>query len=205
MGPREAVTLTLFSPVELLWAFVGLVLTISGTFLEAFIAGVPLTSWADPTIPLHSLGVTWQVGGVLMVGCLGGKNAGAISQIAYLVLGLTWFQIFTHGGGLAYLFSPTFGYLLGFVPGAWLCGWLAFQFQRKLETLAASCLYGLAVIHLTGISYLIAIHLLDTDRLGMGELGKFIFVYSIADLPGQLALVCAVAVVAFVLRHIMFY
>ncbi|MEB3232445.1 MAG: biotin transporter BioY [Leptolyngbyaceae bacterium] len=195
----------MFSPIEVLWAFIGLVLTIGGTFLEAFITGVPLSFWVSPTVPLHSLGVTCQVGAVLMVGCLGGKNAGAMSQIAYLGLGLTYLQIFAHGGGLSYLGEPTFGYLLGFVPGAWLCGWMAFHFNRTLETLAVSCLYGLFAIHLTGISYLTVIHWLDSDRPGWGELGQLIFTYSIADLPGQLALVCAVTVITFVLRNIMFY
>lgn len=195
----------MFSPIELVWAFIGLVLTIGGTFLEAFMAGVSVDLFTGPDVPLQSLGVTCQIAAVLIVGCLGGKNAGAISQIAYLMLGLTWFHVFTHGGGLTYLFRPTFGYLLGFIPGAWLCGWMAFRFSRKLESLATSCLCGLATIHLTGISYLVTIHLMDNSRLTLGQLSQFVFVYSVADLPGQLALVCAVTVIAFVFRHIMFY
>ncbi|MGK7890198.1 MAG: biotin transporter BioY [Leptolyngbyaceae cyanobacterium] len=195
----------MFSPIDILWAFIGLALTIGGTFLEAFITGVPLDFGSNPVFPLHSLGVTCQVGAVLMVGCLGGKNAGAISQIAYLILGLTYLQIFTHGGGVSYLGEPTFGYLLGFVPGAWLCGWMAFHFNRTLETLAISCLYGLVAIHLTGISYLAVIQWLDRDRTGWGKLGQLIVTHSITDLPGQLALVCAVTVITFVLRNIMFY
>lgn len=194
------------SPIELLWAFVGLILTIGGTFLEAFVAGVSFNLMSgDPNIPLYSLGVTCQIAAVLIVGCLGGKNAGAMSQIAYLILGLTWFHIFTHGGGPSYLFRPTFGYLLGFVPGAWVCGWISFQLSRKLEHLATSCLCGLATIHLTGISYLITVHFVDKSNWGWGRLGEMIFTYSIAALPGQLALVCAVTVIAYVFRHIMFY
>ncbi|MEM9214503.1 MAG: biotin transporter BioY [Cyanobacteria bacterium P01_F01_bin.150] len=194
------------SPIELLWAFIGLILTIGGTFLEAFVTGVPVNLMAtEPNFPVHSLGVTCQIAAVLIVGCLGGKNAGAMSQIAYLTLGLTWLHIFTHGGGPNYLFRPTFGYLLGFIPGAWLCGWMAFRLSRKLENLATSCLSGLATIHLTGISYLVTVHFLDKSSLGLGRLGELIFAYSIVDLPGQLALVCAVTVIAYIFRHIMFY
>ena len=36
---------------------------------------------------LYSLGVTSQVAAVLLVGCLGGRNAAAISQVAYLSSG----------------------------------------------------------------------------------------------------------------------
>lgn len=195
----------MFSPIEVLWAFIGLILTIGGTFLEAFITGVPTNLWSEPMIPLHTLGVTCQIGAVLITGCLGGKNAGAMSQIAYLLLGLTYFQIFSQGGGVSYLAQPTLGYLLGFVPGAWLCGWMAFHFSRTLETLAISCLYGLATIHLTGISYLTVTQFLSGDRVGFGQLGTLVLTYSVLDLPGQLALVCAVTVIAFCLRSIMFY
>lgn len=196
----------MFSPVEIIWAFIGLILTIGGTFLEAFIAGISINLMdVEPNFPVHSLGVTCQIAAVLLVGCLGGKNAGAMSQIAYLLLGLTWFHVFTRGGGPSYLFQPTFGYLLGFIPGAWLCGWMAFRLSRKLENLATSCLFGLATIHFTGISYLITVHFFDQDNRILGQLGEFIFTYSIADLPGQLALVCAVTVIAFIFRHIMFY
>ena len=50
-----------------------------------------------------SLGVTYQIGGVMWGGCLGGKNAGALSQIAYLVMGLTLLTVFADGGGIGYV------------------------------------------------------------------------------------------------------
>ena len=107
---------------ELLWAIIGLLLTIGGTFVEV---SVPALSWTlNPVdIQVYPLGVTYQIGAVLFVGCLGGKNAGALSQIAYLALGLVGFQIFAYGGGISYLKEPTFGYLLGFLPGVWICGY----------------------------------------------------------------------------------
>lgn len=194
-----------FSPLELLWAFIGLILTIGGTFIEAFIAGVPL-NWADQSIPLLSLGVNWQIGAVLLVGCLGGRNAATISQIAYILLGLSWLHIFTYGGGIQYVFQPTFGYLLGFIPGAWVCGALAFRLPRRLESLAFSSLCGLLAIHLTGISYLVVSYFLESESTRrLSALFTNLLSYSILPIPGQLALVCAVTVLAFLLRHLMFY
>nr|WP_234488603.1 biotin transporter BioY [Oxynema sp. CENA135] len=186
-------------PLELIWAAIGLLLTIGGTFLEASIAS-PAWNWQQDGIPIHSLGVTYQVGAVLLVGCLGGKNAGALSQIAYLVLGLTWFPIFTEGGGLDYLKQPTFGYLLGFVPGAWICGWLAFKMPPRLESLAFSGICGLLAIHLVGLLYLSAMHLFADQALVRSAIA-----YSLNPLPGQLAVLCAVTVVAFGVRSLMFY
>jgi len=187
---------------EFLWAIIGLLLTINGVFIEVAIP-VP---WGWPIdwnqIDLYSLGTTLQVGAVLLVGCLGGKNAGALSQIAYLVLGLSGVQVFSQGGGLSYVQEPTFGYLLGFLPGAWICGYLAFRKQRRLEILLLSCLCGLLTIHLVGVVYLTGLSFLKLSSLSWGA---SIWQFSILPLPGQLIVVCAVALIAFLFRRLLFY
>jgi biotin transport system substrate-specific component len=190
---------------EILWAIIGLILTIGGTLLEAFVPSPPWSWIQHGTVEAYSLGVTCQVGAVLLVGCLGGKNAAAISQVAYLLLGLTWFNVFTQGGGIDYVLNPRFGYLLGFIPGAWVCGFLAFRFPVKLEYLALSCLAGLLTIHAVGMSYLAIANSLNWAVAGATSLPQSLFTYSLAPLPGQLAVICAVAVVSFALRHVMFY
>jgi len=101
---------------QIMWAFIGLLLTIGGTFLDAYITTSPL-NWNDSGLQTFFLGITYQIGAVLLTGCLGGKNAGAISQIAYLLLGLTWLPVFAQGGGFDYIKQPYFGYVLGFIPG----------------------------------------------------------------------------------------
>jgi biotin transport system substrate-specific component len=187
-----------------MWALIGLILTIGGTLLEAFITSPPW-SWAQHGVQVHSLGVTCQIGAVLLVGCLGGRNAATISQIAYLILGLTWFNVFTQGGGWDYIHRPNFGYLLGFVPGAWVCGWLAFRLPMRLEYLALSCLMGLVAIHLTGISYILLAHTAKWQGFETLSVPETLMTYSLTPLPGQLALVCAVTVLAALLRRLMFY
>ena len=194
----------MFSPTELLWALIGLLLTIGGTFLEASLPSPPW-QWSDSGIPTYSLGVTYQIGAVLLVGCLGGKNAGALSQIAYLVLGLTWLPVFTQGGGISYIKEPSFGYLLGFVPGAWLCGFVAFRTPLKLESLAFSCLCGLLTVHVIGLSYLVLGDWLSWTNTSAVPLWSAVLKYSFYALPGQLAIVCAITVLAFILRHLIFY
>jgi biotin transport system substrate-specific component len=188
---------------ELLWALVGLLLTIGGTFVEAFVTNPPW-AWSEHGVLTVSLGVTYQIGAVLLTGCLGGKSAGALSQIAYVVLGL-YLPVFTQGGGLSYLKEPSFGYLLGFIAGAWVCGFLAFRMPPRLESLAFSCLCGLLTIHLYGIGYLMIFHALNLATLSNLSLWQAIVRYSIEPLPGQMAVTCAVTVLAFALRQLMFY
>lgn len=194
----------MITPADLIWALIGLILTIGGTFLEAFITNPPW-SWAGG-LQSYPLGVSYQVGAVLLVGCLGGPQAAVISQLAYLVLGLTpWFEIFTYGSGFDYVKLPSFGYLLGFVPGAWVCGWLALRLPVRLESLAFSCLCGLVPIHAVGLAYLAIANHANWLSPPMPSLGEAIANYSLYPLPGQLVLVCVVTVIAFVLRHLLFY
>lgn len=191
------------APNQLLWALVGLLLTIAGTFVEASVTD---WNWTEQAISFQPLGMSYQVAAVLLTGCVGGQNAGAIAQIAYLVLGLFWLPIFAQGGGIEYFKEPSFGYLLGFVPGAWLCGWLAFRTKAKLETLALSCVAGLLVIHLCGIVYLVGLaYLGDTEQVMPSTLQQAIAAYSVEPLLGQLIIVCAAAVVGLILRRILFY
>jgi biotin transport system substrate-specific component len=190
---------------QLLWSMIGLLLTIGGTFLEAYSTTLPW-NWSQHGIKTFSLGVSYQIGAVLLVGCLGGKNAGALSQIAYLVMGLTLLPVFADGGGIGYVKLSQFGYLLGFIPGAWICGYLAFKVRPRLETLAFSCVCGLLTIHIFGITYLILAYLLPGKVAGENfSLIQAIVKYSWLALPGQLAIICTVTLVAYVLRQIMFY
>jgi biotin transport system substrate-specific component len=145
-----------------------------------------------------------------LTACTGGKNAAALAQIAYVMLGLLLFQffglpIFTQGGGLGYVREPSFGYLLGFIPAAWACGYLAFQERPKLETLAFSAVCGLGIIHGCGLLYLaIASFGGWLEQISFPAWGE-ILAYSLSPLPGQLIMVCAVSVVARLLRQLLFY
>jgi biotin transport system substrate-specific component len=188
------------SPLDkLLWAIIGLLLTIVGTFVPV---SVPIPAGSTGELQPLSLGGTYQIGAVLLVGCLGGRGAAVLSQVTYILLGLSGLQIFAHGGGVSYFKEPTFGYLLGFIPGAWICGYLAFQKAARLEFLALSCLGGLSVVHSMGLIYL---GLLTLSRSLNQSWWSAVLEYSIQPLPGQLVLVCLVTVISFILRRVLFY
>ncbi|MBW4656108.1 MAG: biotin transporter BioY [Kaiparowitsia implicata GSE-PSE-MK54-09C] len=194
----------MIASTDLMWALVGLILTISGTFLPASVTNPPW-AWAQDGLVTQSLGVSYQVGAVLLIACIGGKNAATMSQVAYLLLGLLWFNIFSQGGGVGYVQRPEFGYLLGFVPAAWVCGALAFRVRLKLEALAFSGLCGLLMIHSVGLLYLAIAHALNWLHTPTPPLWSLIRTYSLGMLPGQMVILCAVTVVAYVMRYLMFY
>ena len=201
----------MFAPFELLWALIGLILTIGSTWLEAFVIGMPLSWWQGEGggVAFYSLGVSFQVGAALFTGCMGGKNAAALSQIAYVMLGIVLFerfgfQVFTQGAGLGYFREPSFGYLLGFIPAGWVCGALAFRAKPTLERLAFAALGGLVVVHLCGLAYLTSGYLFRWIRLDLPLLTA-IMNYSIVPIPGQVMVVCAIALIAYALRRALFY
>lgn len=188
-------------PEIVLWTMVGLILTVGGTFLEASIVSLSWL-WDGSNLTTQSLGVSFQIGAVLLIGCLGGKNAAVCSQLIYLALGLVGLPIFDRGGGWEYVFEPHFGYLIGFVVGAWVCGYLAFQKWASIDRLMLSCSAGLLSIHVVGIIYLVALYYLR-DLTAIDSLGEGIYLYSIAPLLGQLAVVCATVAIAYTMRKLM--
>jgi len=190
-------------PEVILWATIGLLLTIGGTFVQAHTINGPW-DWSKQGIQIQTLEVSYQIGAVLLTGCVGGKNAALLSQLAYVILGLTWLPIFERGGGWDYVTEPGFGYLLGFIVGAWLCGYLAFKTKARLQSLTLSCLVGFGTIHLIGIVYLTVLYYWTGLGDKINSLVEGITIYSIYPLPGQLAILCAVTLVAFVIRKLMF-
>lgn len=76
-------------------------------------------------IPLGALSLTLQFFFTAMAGVLLGPRWGAASQAVYVALGLMGLPVFTLGGGLGYVFQPSFGFLLGLIPAAWVIGRLA--------------------------------------------------------------------------------
>jgi biotin transport system substrate-specific component len=190
-------------PEVMLWTCIGIILTAAGTFIPASSFAAPW-SWWGGGFGVQTLGVSYQVGAVLLTACLGGKNAAMLSQVIYILLGLSGLPIFDRGGGSIYLQQPHFGYLIGFVVGAWLCGWLAFQSLAKFATLIASSMVGLFTIHLVGITYLTIMYFITGLGAEIDSLTQAIAIYSLQPLPGQIAVVCATSLIAFVMRKIMF-
>ncbi len=104
-------------------------------------------------IPLGFTSVTLQFLFAAMAGLLLGPRYGALSQVVYLFLGLAGFPVFTQGGGPGYVLTPTFGFLLGLIPAAWLTGFFAGSHPSS-RRVAISALVGLASLYLVGVPYL---------------------------------------------------
>lgn len=104
-------------------------------------------------IPVGVVPITLLFFATALSGVLLGPRWGAVSQVVYVVLGLVGLPIFTGGGGLGYVLQPSFGFLLGLIPAAWVIGMLTWGRPGPVRV-ALSALAGLAVLYLVGLPYM---------------------------------------------------
>lgn len=110
-------------------------------------------------VPFYPVPMTMQTFVVLVIGTSFGWRLGAATVALYLVEGALGLPVFAgtpeKGIGLAYMVGPTGGYLLGYLPAAALCGFLASHgWDRRIATTALSMLLGTVVIYAFGLSWL---------------------------------------------------
>ncbi len=111
-----------------------------------------LSASAFLRIPLGIVPMTLQTPVVMLSGILLGKKVGVMACALYLLLGLLGLPVFALGGGIGYLLQPTFGYLLGFVPAAFVIGRIA-EKKKTLPGLLLATGSGLLVIYGLGTIY----------------------------------------------------
>ncbi|HPC47039.1 MAG TPA: biotin transporter BioY [Deltaproteobacteria bacterium] len=107
-------------------------------------------------IPLWPVPLTLQTFFVLMAGLVLGPGVGALSQVVYLLVGLTGLPVFSGGGGPSYLMSPTVGYLAGFVLAPVVTGLVAGGSRLSFARALIACLAGTAAVYAVGAPYLAA-------------------------------------------------
>ncbi len=102
--------------------------------------------------------ITLQVVFTTMAGVLLGGKKGAAAVGVYIILGLIGLPVFTGGGGVGYVLQPTFGYIIGFMLGAYITGTIAHNGEPTVKRLLIGCLAGLILIFAMGIVYCWAIN-----------------------------------------------
>lgn len=93
----------------------------------------------------------------LLAGALLGSRAGALSMVAYMLMGLIGIPVFSKPpyGGPVYIVQPTFGFILGFVAAAWVTGKLLEGIDNPSWLRYATAMgVGLAVVYGVGLPYL---------------------------------------------------
>ena len=119
---------------------------------------VALSSQLAFYLPFSPIPITGQTFAVLFIGAVLGSRRGGLSLALYVLEGLIGLPVFAGGtGGMAILFGPTAGYLVGFIPAAILVGYLLEKgFSRNRISMFFALLFGSIVIYLFGVFRLLS-------------------------------------------------
>lgn len=134
-------------------------------------------------IPFPPVPLTLQTLFVILAALVLGPKYSAISVGVYLFIGLAGFPVFVKGGGLGYVFQPTFGYLFGFFLAAIIVGYLSgMKSGVKHRTLYywAIGLIGIIIIYLTGMIYMyIILRFYMKSPIGFVSMITFNFLFTV--------------------------
>lgn len=99
--------------------------------------------------------VTAQTLGVMLAGLILGSRRGALAVLVLLALVAVGLPLLAGGrGGLGVFTQPSAGFLIGWLPGAFVTGWIAERGGRSpsvVRLLVACLVGGMGVIYLCGI------------------------------------------------------
>lgn len=93
----------------------------------------------------------------MLAGAILGSRRGAISMTLYMFMGLVGLPVFSNGaGGIGYVLTPSFGYIIGFILCAYVTGFIVEKSRAKNFTLGMviAPFAGLMVDYIVGVPYL---------------------------------------------------
>lgn len=123
-------------------------LVLTGVALVALLAKV---SFFIAPVP-----ITGQTLGVILVGAALGARRGAAALATYMLAGLAGLPVFAGAvAGPAYALAPSFGFVIGFIPAAFVAGWFAERAWDRRPVLAFVGFVAASVIpFLVGVPYM---------------------------------------------------
>jgi biotin transport system substrate-specific component len=123
---------------------------LTGSFLIAAMAQVEIR------LPFSPVPITGQTFAVLVVAMALGAVRGGIVVLTYLIEGCAGLPVFSGGAaGIAHLFGPTGGYLIGFLAGSVLVGFLAERgWDRNIVLTSIAMYFATIIIFCVGLCWL---------------------------------------------------
>ena len=130
-----------------------------------------------------------------------GPRIGVISAISYLIIGLFYLPVFHGGGSVGYILTHEFGYLLGFIPAAWICGFLSKrETKANLINYSFYTVLSIFILHIIGVIYLTLGKILG---IWSDNLFDLILINTIIPFPTQIILCVSISLISLLVKHIL--
>ncbi len=114
-----------------------------------FVAITTICAWIS--IPMVPIPVTLQTIGVFLTASILGTKKGTVSIIIYILLGAVGLPVFSNfTGGIGILISPTGGFLIGFIPTAFITGFITEHLKNNMITNIFALTLGLIPCYFLG-------------------------------------------------------
>ena len=128
-----------------------------------------ITLCSKINVPTWPISVTLQTLAVAAVAAAFGWRIGVATVLLYIVEGLSGLPVFSVGAGPLYVFSPAFGFILGFIPMAAIIGRAADGgLSRRLLPLFGTMLLADAACFAIGYAWL-GVFLVDAKGMPVGN------------------------------------
>ena len=136
------------------------------TLVVAFVIITAAFARVSIPLPFTPVPITGQTFAVLLTGALLGSRRGAISMALYVVVG-SWLPLYSAGTSGIFWTLPAGGYLLGFVPAAFLVGYLSERGWDRGPKIILAMIIGNALIYIPGLMQL-SLFVPDGKTLSLG-------------------------------------
>lgn len=95
-------------------------------WLKTFIGANLIAVFAQIAVPMYPVPITGQTLALTVVGFALGRKAGTAAVLMYLLEGAMGLPVFANGaGGFQHFFGPSGGYLIGYIPTAYVLGYFS--------------------------------------------------------------------------------
>lgn len=130
-------------------------LALASMFVALMAIGANITSWA-PFLQVANVPLTMQPFFAILAGILLGSRLGSLSMLVYMLVGLAGAPIFAQfQSGFDTLLSPTGGFILSFIPVAYVAGLIVERNNEPtLGTFAAASAVGIILVYFIGTNYM---------------------------------------------------
>lgn len=122
--------------------------------IAVFCALITVGGLISVPVPFTQVQLSFQTLFVIIAGLVLGGTDGALAVLIYVVMGLAGLPVFTQGGGIGYVFMPSFGYLLGFPVGAFVSGSISSKLKKPTRgKVFIAAVVGMVPVYLIGGTY----------------------------------------------------